>query len=191
MKIKISIILLIIISLASCEESYIPKKRGFYRLSTPIKEYKTVSNKSFKFDILKSSSFIIKKDDRSWTSVLYPSLKAAIYLTYFNDPDINKLSEDARNSAYKHTIRADDIVNMQFSLPQKKLYGTIYSIEGNAATPVIFFFTDSISQFLHGAVYFNCSPNADSLKPVIHFVREDIQHIIETFEWVNHTSKSN
>ena len=189
MKIKVSIFLLIIIGLISCEENYIPKKRAFFRLETPVKKYKTVSNDSYKFDILKSSTFIVKKDDKTWTSVLYPSLKAAIYLTYFNNPDIEKLSEDARNSAYKHTIRADDIVNMQFSLPQKKLFGTIYSIEGNAATPVIFFFTDSISQFLHGTVYFNCPPNADSLKPVTHFVREDIQHIIETFEWTNHNQK--
>ena len=74
---------------------------------------------------------------------------------------------------------------MPFAIPQKNLYGVVYSIEGNAASPVIFQFTDSISQFVHGALYFNSEPNADSLKPVVSYVRQDIEHIIETFEWKN------
>ena len=189
MRVKIIFLVIITIGLFSCKENYIPKKRAFFRLETPKKEYRTISNQEYKFDILKSSRFIIKKDNKTWTSVLYPSLKASLYLTYFSNPDIEKLSEDARKSAYKHTIRADDIVNLQFAFPDKKLYGTIYSIEGNAATPVVFYFTDSISQFLHGTVYFNCAPNSDSLKPITHFIREDIQHIIESFEWINHTKE--
>lgn len=186
MKIKVLFILLMVFGLFACKENYIPKKKAYFRLNTPEKKYKTISNKDFKLDILESSTFVVKKDDDSWTSIIYPSMKAVIYLTYFNSPDIERLSENARKSAYKHTIRADDIINLQFALPEKHIFGTIYSIEGNAATPVVFYLSDSISQFLHGTVYFNCPPNADSLKPVIHFIRKDIQHIIETFKWTNH-----
>lgn len=169
--------------LSSCEESYIPKPRAYYRIALPKKEYKIAETTQYSFDILKSSDFKIKPTDSSWATVEYLPIKASLYLSYFHDTNIEKLSEDARKSAYKHTIRADDIITMPFAIPQKNLFGVIYSIEGNAASPVIFQFTDSISQFIHGALYFNCAPNADSLKPVIEFVRQDIEHIIETFEW--------
>lgn len=168
---------------SSCEESYIPKPRAYYRIALPQKEYKIADAPQYSFEILKSSDFTIKPTDSSWATVEYLSIKASLYLSYFHDNNIDKLSEDARKSAYKHAIKADDIINMPFAIPQKNLYGIIYSIEGNAASPVIFQFTDSISQFVHGALYFNCEPNTDSLKPVIEFVRQDIEHIIETFEW--------
>jgi len=180
---KLFALLSLIIFMGSCEENYIPKPRGYYRIALPKKEYKTIGNPYFSFDILKSSKYNIKPTDSTWSTIDYPQLKADLYLTYFNDTNIDKLSEDARKSAYKHTIRADDIINLYFELPEKDLYGVVYSIEGNAASPVIFFFTDSVEQFLHGAVYFNCEPNTDSLKPAVHFVRQDIEHIIETFEW--------
>jgi gliding motility-associated lipoprotein GldD len=144
----------------------------------------------FDFEILKSAHISSDKKDSSWITIHYPNLHASLYLSYFNDTNIETLSEDARRSAYKHAIKADDIINMPFALPEKRIYGTIYSIEGNAASPVIIQINDSIDQFIHGSVYFDCEPNADSLKPVVYFVRQDIQHIIETLEWTKY-KKSN
>ena len=43
--------------------------------------------------------------------------------------------------------------------------------------------TDSTSRFFRAAVYFNCSPNQDSLAPVISFLGNDVQHLIESFQW--------
>ncbi len=179
------IIIILVSIMSSCEESYIPKPRGYYRIALPKKEYKKAIAPQYIFDILKSSNFTIKASDSAWTTVNYPLLNASLYLTYFHDKNIEKLTEDARKSAYKHAIKADDIINMPFAIPEKHLYGVVYSIEGNAASPVIFQFTDSVSQFLHAALYFNCEPNADSLKPAIDFVRQDIEHIIDTFEWTD------
>lgn len=180
---KILTILILLFLITACEESYIPKPRGYYRIALPQKSYTQAEAPNYKFEILESSNISIKKGNNSWVTVNYPQLKAALYLTYYHDTNIEKLTEDARKSAYKHAIRADDIVNMPFAIPDKNLYGVVYSIEGNAATPVIFQFTDSISQFVHGAMYFNAESNADSLKPVTAFIRRDIEHIIETFEW--------
>jgi gliding motility-associated lipoprotein GldD len=174
---------LTLLLLSACEETYIPKPRGYYRIALPKKEYKNVDAANFKFDILKSSSISANKKDSSWITIDYKPLNASIYLSFFNDTNIDQLSEDARNSAYKHAIKADDIVNLPFAIPEKNIYGYIYSIEGNAASPVIFQINDNERRFVHGSLYFNCEPNADSLKPAVHFVRQDIQHIIETFEW--------
>ncbi len=167
----------------SCEQNYIPKPRAYFRIALPETHYKTVRTPHMSFELLTSSTISSTKKDSSWITIHYPDLKAALYLSYFDKADIEALSEDARKSAYKHAIKADDIYNLPFAFPEKRVYGTVYGIEGNAASPVILQFNDSIGQFVHGSLYFNCAPNADSLKPVIHFVRQDVQHIIETFEW--------
>ncbi|MCK5170865.1 MAG: gliding motility lipoprotein GldD, partial [Bacteroidales bacterium] len=70
-----------------------------------------------------------------------------------------------------------------FVRPEKDVYGILYEIEGNAASSVQFFLTDSIKHYIRGALYFNVEPNKDSLAPVINFVKEDIKILIESFEW--------
>ncbi|MBN2668018.1 MAG: hypothetical protein JXR60_02215 [Bacteroidales bacterium] len=185
-KISWSLILIITIAFSACDETLIPKPRGFFRIALPETTYVKDSCKQFRAERLSSSLLTTKEDDPNWITLHYPSLKASLYLTYFKDSDLNKLGEDARKSAYKHAIKADDIIQMPFQIPKKSLCGIIYSIEGNAASPVVLQMTDSVDQFIHGALYFDAEPNADSLKPVVYFVRQDIQHFIESFEWTNH-----
>lgn len=174
---------------AGCEDQRIPKPRGYSRIALPETKYKKVESDQFSCEILEDADFIIKPNKPNWSSVHYNSLDADLFFTYFKDSDIQTIAEDARRTAFKHAIKADDIIPMPFAIPEKQIYGVIYSIEGDAATPVIMLFTDSIDQFVHSAVYFNCRPNADSLKPVINFVRQDIQHIIETLEWTSISQK--
>jgi len=51
------------------------------------------------------------------------------------------------------------------------------------ATPYQFFLTDSTHHFFRGALYYDATPNQDSLAPVNAFLLEDIQHILNTFRW--------
>jgi gliding motility-associated lipoprotein GldD len=91
--------------------------------------------------------------------------------------------EDSRTLAYKHSIKADAINERIFVNPQKKVYGTIYLIDGNAASPVQFYLTDSAQNFLRGALYIREVPNIDSLRPVIDFLTPDVIRLIETTKW--------
>ena len=59
----------------------------------------------------------------------------------------------------------------------------VYDIEGNAASSIQFFLTDSTKHFIRGALYFNAVPNTDSISPVVDYIRKDIYRMIETFEW--------
>ena len=54
-----------------------------------------------------------------------------------------------------------------------------------AASAVQFYVTDETSHFLRGSLYFNSPPNADSLAPVITFVKDDMMHLLNTFQWHN------
>jgi gliding motility-associated lipoprotein GldD len=91
--------------------------------------------------------------------------------------------EESRELAYKHSIKANAIEERIFVNPEEKVYGTVYQIEGNAASPIQFFLTDSIRHFLRGALYIRATPDIDSLKPVIEFLERDVIQIIETTKW--------
>ena len=63
------------------------------------------------------------------------------------------------------------------------MYGLIFDIKGDAASEYQFHLTDSTSHFLRGSLYFNTAPNQDSIQPVLDFIKQDIAHLLETFEW--------
>jgi gliding motility-associated lipoprotein GldD len=59
----------------------------------------------------------------------------------------------------------------------------MFEIEGNAASNLQFYLTDSTHNFIRGALYFYAKPNYDSLAPVIDFLKKDVEHMITTFKW--------
>jgi gliding motility-associated lipoprotein GldD len=61
--------------------------------------------------------------------------------------------------------------------------GIFFKVSGNAATARQFFVTDSTSHFLRGALYFDSTPNADSLGVVNDFLEVDMKHLINTLRW--------
>jgi hypothetical protein len=63
------------------------------------------------------------------------------------------------------------------------VHGVFFDIGGNTATAKRFFVSDSVKHFLVGALYFDVAPNEDSLRIVNQFLQEDMQHLINTFQW--------
>ena len=61
--------------------------------------------------------------------------------------------------------------------------GIFFRVGGNAATAKQFFVSDTTKNFLRGALYFDATPNYDSLKPVQDFLQVDMDHLINTFRW--------
>jgi len=176
--------------IVSCQQEYTPKPRGYFRIDLPEKEYKeTPAVLPYSFEMPESSLIVRNKKSEKgiyWINIEYPQYKATIYLTY---DDINKqnrvekLIDDSRIFVYKHTIKADAIIEDVFVNDDKKVYGIKYEIKGNAASNIQFFLTDSTKHFLRGSLYFNVTPNKDSLAPVIKYIDADIVHLMETLEW--------
>jgi len=63
------------------------------------------------------------------------------------------------------------------------MYGRIYEILGNTASQIQFYVTDSTKNFVKGALYFNTTPNYDSILPAIAYLKKDIVHLMETMSW--------
>ena len=90
--------------------------------------------------------------------------------------------------AFKLTNKNESIASSikdSLMLTKNGISGIFFKVGGNAATAKQFFLTDSITNFLRGALYFDATPNADSLRPVQDFLQKDIEHLINTFRWAN------
>jgi gliding motility-associated lipoprotein GldD len=169
---------------SGCKKKYTPKPRGYYRIDLPEKEYQKLEG-DYPYTFIYPVYTLIKKDSsKYWINIEYPEVNGIIHISYLPiKNNLNQIIEDTRKLAYKHTIKADAINERMFIKPEKGVYGILYEIEGNAASSVQFFLTDSINHYLRGALYFNIEPNRDSLAPVLDFVKEDITALIESFEW--------
>lgn len=180
---------LIFVLTISCHQDYVPKPHGYFRIDFQEKKYHSFDSTAlpYKFDIPDYGKALPDHDrlaEPYWINLKVPAHKAEVHISYKKvEKNLAKLLEDSRTLAYKHTIKADAINERIFINPEKKVYGTIYMIDGNAASPLQFYLTDSTKNFLRGALYIREVPNIDSLRPVIDFLTPDVIRLIETTEW--------
>ena len=185
---RVYILLIVIGILNSCGKASFPKPYGYYRVDLPPHSYRLVDtlNLPYTFEIPKNAVLASSesKDGKYWVDIIYPQLNATIYCSYKSvNGNLTELLEDTRKIVYKHTIRADVITERPFIQYDKKAYVILYDLKGNTASSVQFVMTDSLKNFFRGALYFNNIPNKDSIAPMSEYVREDIMHIMESFQW--------
>ena len=182
-------LIIILFSLAACDEQYVPKPRGFFRIKLPEKSYKHFQPETcpFEFDIpvyaevTKDSS---QNAEPCFLNVDFNSFNATVYLSYKTvKGDLPKLIEDHRNMTMKHIPKASGINEDLYNDAANKIYGSYYAVKGSAASNVQFYLTDSISNFIRGSLYFNNVPQPDSIGPVLDFITSDVKHLVETFKW--------
>ena len=89
---------------------------------------------------------------------------------------------DAFNLTNKNEALASSIKD-SLIFTRNGVSGVFFKVGGNAATAKQFFLSDTSQHFLRGALYFDATPNADSLKPVQDFLQADIDHLINSFTW--------
>jgi gliding motility-associated lipoprotein GldD len=177
--------------LASCGESHTPKPRGYFRIELPEKEYvRFDSAYPYRFDLPTYSVF--RPDTKAtaepyWADVEFPAFRGTLHLSYKTireRDDLLNYMEDARSFVHQHIPKATGIREEILGDPENMVYGIYYEIRGReSASPVQFFLTDSTTHFLRGALYFQVTPNNDSLAPVIQFIEQDIRQMIRSLQW--------
>jgi len=172
----------------SCKKEYTPKPRGYFRISFPAKSYKPLEMAlPYYFQVPSYSTpgrDPSNPDQPDWMTIEVPANHAQIHLSYKTiNNNLGSYIEESRTLAYKHSQKASSIEEQIFINRTKKVFGTIYNIKGNAASPMQFYLTDSVRHFLRGSLYIKEIPNIDSLQPVIGFLIQDVLHLIETTEW--------
>ena len=171
-------------------QDFAPKPRGYFRLEFPKKEYQVFdANPYYSFEYPVYAKMIADTDKNAqpcWNNLNFPQFNGQLHLTYhgvFSAEGYNKMTELARELAMKHTVKASAIDQKFINYPDRKVYGVYYAIEGNTASSVQFFLTDSTKHYFRGALYFNERPQYDSIQPVVKFIKKDIDKLIETFRW--------
>lgn len=170
------------------DDNYQPKRKGYFRISFPDKQYATYNKDCpFTFDYPVYAKVVRDSDADAqpcWLNVVYPKFKGKLYLSYKAvNGNLPSYLDECRAFAVKHEVKASAINEREVVNTKEKVYGLIYDIEGNAASNMQFYLTDSTTHFIRGALYFYSVPNKDSLEPVLAFIKQDIYHMVETFRW--------
>lgn len=186
---------LLLVFIASCRPPvYIPKPAGYFRLDTPAAhQYKVFDEPGFPYTfeypvygvIARDTQFTHDRvDNRYWINIFFPSMNGVINLTYkrfSNLAGFDSLINESYGLSFVHNKVTDGMVPYDVHTPYAS--GVLYVVGGNVASKYQFTLTDSVKHFLRGALYFDVTPNADSLKPATDFMKQDIEHLFWTLRW--------
>lgn len=170
--------------LLSCAKDPQPKPNGELRLEYPTAKYQSFTSPcNFTFDYSTSAKVVDAKNP-CWYYVEYPKMKAKLFITYFpikNDFALHV--KESEKMVYEHTIKATAIDTKSFSYPERQVFGNFYELKGPTASNLQFFVTDSTKHYITANLYFNSRPKPDSLAPAIDYIKKDLLHMIDTFQW--------
>ncbi|MEO6905003.1 MAG: hypothetical protein ABI148_01465, partial [Ginsengibacter sp.] len=195
-----------------CNSNYTSKKEGYFKIDFPKKVYTTFNDPTFPYSfeypvyarISKDSSYFNDGSRNPFSiNIVFPSFNGTIFISYKNvggtsvynvkNPDgsyrdstgknsFEKMVNDSYNLTYKNDIKAYSIEDSVMHTPFN-ITGVFFKLSGNVATAKQFFLSDTLYHFLRGALYFDATPNEDSLRPVNAFLQEDMKHLINTLKW--------
>lgn len=179
----------------SCNTNYtVDKKRGYFKINFPEKKYQLFDKPDYPYSfeypvyaqVLKDTSFFGDATENPWwINIDFPQFQGRVFVSYKEIGKKNKfdsLVNDAFKLSYKHSSKASSIEPEAFRTPNN-IDGIYFSLGGNTATANEFFLTDSVKHFLRGALYFDATPNEDSLLIVNDFLKKDLQHLVNTLKW--------
>ncbi len=177
-----------------CNQPYAVKPKGYQQIILPTKQYQQFSENGYPYIfeyptyavIDKQVSYLgTNKSKDAWLNIRYPQFGATLYLSYnaiHGATSLDTLVRDAYNFANHHQSKASLIEDSAYEV-NKNSRGVFFHIGGEVATAYQFFATDSSRHFLRAALYFETTPNEDSLAPINQFLFKDMQHMVRTLRW--------
>jgi len=179
-------------ALAGCDNPPVPKPRGYHRIELPAIEYAPYAHPcgvSFEVPVYSKIERIERGAPEAgicWFNCAFPRFSAKLHCTLMpvdDKAEFASLIEDAHQMVFSHEMKAAGIRTQRFDFPEHQVGGVLYNLQGPVASPIQFFATDSTAHFLRGSLYFDHTPNPDSLKPSLTHIEQDIVHLIETLAW--------
>ena len=178
--------------ITGCQDDPIPRPRGYFRIDLPEQRYLpyqgtcpfTAEVPWYAMMTRPAADSARVADTTCWVDLRFPQQHASFHMTYRKvDEDLAELIADAHAFKSKHEVKAARIRSERIVRPEAGVYGNFFAVEGDVASPAVFYLTDSSKHFLYGALYFDARPNADSLGPVTDRIRQDLRHLAGTLSW--------
>lgn len=183
------IILLVIFILVGCDdEVLIPKPPTYLRLELPDHKYTELQD-DCSYDFKIASIYSVEKvpDDQENSChrrINLGPLNGMAFIRYWDMTEpLSYYVNNANDEVDRHKIKATNIHDENIINSEERVFGTFFQLEGDVATPFQFYLTDSTSRFLYCEVLFNSTPNYDSLKPSLDYLKIDIDTLLSTFKW--------
>jgi gliding motility-associated lipoprotein GldD len=180
--------------LPSCNSIYTPKPKGYYAIDFPVKKYKLFDQPSYPYtfeypvyaNVVKDTSYFGQPTEKNpwWINIEFPQFSGKIHVSYkeIQQDSLSKLINESFKLTNNHAVRAYSIEDSLIKTPNG-ITGVFFNVGGDVATANQFFLTDTLTHFLRGAMYFDATPNADSLSIVNNFLLADMKHLINTIKW--------
>jgi len=198
--------------LMACNSNYTSRKKGYFKIDLPEHQYQVFNKQEFPYSfeypvyatvIQDSTYFDSTPENNYWINLDFPAFNARLFMSYKIIGGLAPYKIKQADGSYKDSLgvnQFDLMVNDAFNLTNKNdviassikdslirnpngISGVFFKVGGNAATASQFFLSDTTKNFIRGALYFDATPNADSLRPVQEFLRKDLEHLISTFEF--------
>jgi len=186
-----NLIYICFIFILGCDNYLMPKQSAFLRLEYSNPQYEQINNNSFPFlfetnNILSNISEINISNESIDFILKYDELNAQVNFQYKNIDSKETLDTyilDLKKTIETHSIMANTVRIRDYVLEENDIYGRIFDLSGNVASPYQFYLTDNKNSIISGFVYFNIKPNYDSILPAISYIENDIINLIESFSW--------
>ena len=168
-----------------------PKPQAYLRIDLPPHAYSVCDTATlpFTFELSNLAEVQWKKNlpRDKWFTIAYPKYKGYVFITYKAMNGVRDLRAQI-DTSYKfvegHFSFSSGIDENKFVDREHRLSGTTYHLKGqNVASTYQFWVSDSNRHFIRGALYIDCTPNNDSLAPVLDYLQDDIDHLIESIRW--------
>ncbi len=184
---KFQILLLLFAVLTSCgdHKNHVPKPPTHLEIHFPERKYDVYTD-TCGYSYNKASYFQVKHVNGSNCNrdILFATLNGVIHLSRIDmDTSLAAYINYSINKVDEHKIKATAILDTNIIRKESRVFGTLFELQGNVASPFQFYLTDSTHRFINGVVYFDAEPNYDSIKPVLDFVKSDILEMMTTLKW--------
>jgi gliding motility-associated lipoprotein GldD len=126
-----------------------------------------------------------KPVDPCWFNIQFDDFKGTLHCSYIpikNRTHFDQLVDESFRMVEEHNSKA----NSRKEVLIKNIHGVsglYFTLTGKVATNMQFVLTDTTEHFFRGSLYFNSRVQPDSIRPIFNFVSEDIDYMIETFQW--------
>ncbi|MCU0387316.1 MAG: hypothetical protein MUE71_01765 [Chitinophagaceae bacterium] len=217
--VRLILIVVAVLGIFSCNSEFLPKPVGYFNIDFPEHKYRVFDQPGYPYrfeypvyaSVVRDSSYFGDAPENPWwINIDFPGFNGRIYVSYniiggkttykvkaesggyrdsISTNTFPGLIDGSYKLTYKHSSKASSIEDSLIHTPNN-IHGIYFRVGGNAATANQFFLTDTVKNFLRGALYFDTTPNEDSLRPVNDFLMKDMLHLINTFEWKKENSKS-
>ena len=171
----------------SCNDPNLPKQNGFLRIEFKEPYYSIYEETDTSFNFYyNSNSTDIDKIGNNQFLFDYSDLNLSLNLSFYNlksSQDLEKKLRDFSLILDTHTKKSNGVILREYDNDNSRIFGKLYEIKGDVASPVQFYLTDSLSNFVRGSVNLKFKSNYDSIYPSIQYVKNDVLVLFESINW--------